>query len=125
MLNILLIMQRKAIAEGLMHGLAESKDIRLFHEPEHGNVAKVIGSCDAKVALIEAAEIGPYNTAYCLALCKELRIQTPGCKLLFMCPEQDEQSVRKVVDAKSDNLIDDFVFYDVTTDYLASKPLSM
>ena len=96
MLNILLIMQRKAIAEGLMHRLAASKELRLIHEPEHGNAAKTIGSCDAKVALIEAAESGHYGTVYCLALCKELRIQTPGCKLLFMCLSKMNKALEKL-----------------------------
>lgn len=42
-----------------------------------------------------------------------------------MCPEQDEKSIKQVVDAKGKKQIDDFVFYDVTTDYLASKLLSI
>jgi len=122
--KVVLIMHRKAIAQGLMAQLQDNKDINLVYEPDYSNAKNSLRSHHAKAALIEVTESGPYDMDYCLALCKELRVQTPECKLLLMCPEQDEQSVRKVVDAKSDNLIDDFVFYDVTIDYLASKLIS-
>lgn len=56
---------------------------------------------------------------------KKLREHSPECKLLVMCPEQDEKSIKQVVDSKGKKQIDDFVFYDVTTDYLASKLLSI
>ena len=125
MAKVVLIMHRKAIAQGLMARLQDNKDINLVYEPDYRNAKNSLHNHNAKAALIEAAESGPYDMDYCLALCKELRMQTPECKLLLMCPEQDEQSVRKVVDAKSDNLIDDFVFYDVTIDYLASKLISI
>lgn len=42
-----------------------------------------------------------------------------------MCPEQDEKIIKQVVDAKRQKQIDDFVFYDVTIDYLASKLTSI
>ena len=42
-----------------------------------------------------------------------------------MCSEQDEKSIKEVVAAKWARQIDDFVFYDVTIDYLASKIISI
>ena len=125
MAKVVLIMHRKAIAQGVMARLQDKEEINIVYEPDYSNAKDSLHNHKAKAALIEAAESGPYDMDYCLALCKELRMQTPECKLLLMCPEQDEQSVRKVVDAKSDNLIDDFVFYDVTIDYLASKLISI
>ena len=79
----------------------------------------------AKATLIEVAETGPYDIGYCLALCKELREDTPECKLILMCSEQDEKTIKEVVEAKGKNEIDDFVFYDVTIDYLTSKLISI
>ena len=122
---ILLIMQRRAIVQGLIDRLRDSPDVLLIYEPDYQNATIAIRNNNAKCALIEAAESGTYNMAYCLALCKRLRILIPECKLLLMCPEQDEQSVKLVIDAKGEKKIDDFVFYDVTIDYLASKLISI
>lgn len=125
MSNIVLIMQRKVIAEGLMIKLRDSPDASLIYEPDYENANLTINNYHAKAALIEAAESGLYDMDYCLYLCKRLRSEIPECKLLLMCTEQDEKSVRKVVKAKGKKEIDDFVFYDVTIDYLASKLTSI
>jgi hypothetical protein len=122
---ILLVMQRKAIVQGLINRLRNYPDILLIYEPDYPNAEASTRRYDAKVALIEAAESGPYDTAYCLTLCERLRQQTPGCALLLMCPEQDQQSVKLVVSAKGEKQIDDFVFYDVTIDYLVSKLITI
>jgi len=122
--NIILMMHRKAIMQGLINRLQGSPDIHLIYEPNYDNASVAISTYNAKVALIEAAESGSYDMHYCLILCKELRRHMPKCKLLLMCPEQDETSVKQVVDAKWKKQIDDFVFYDVTIDYLVSKLIS-
>jgi DNA-binding NarL/FixJ family response regulator len=54
-------------------------------------------------------------------LCNELREAAPECKLILMCSDQDEKTIEQVIDAMGKNYIDDFVFFDVTIDYLASK----
>ena len=113
------------IAQGLMNSLKDSPDIRLIYEPYYHKASNVSRDYNADAVLIEATESGPYDMDYCLKLCKELRRDNPKCKLLIMCPEQDEKSVKLVVSAKGKKEIDDFVFYDVTIDYLASKLISM
>lgn len=124
MQTILLIMRRKPIAQSLANKL-QSRDVHVAYEPEYDHAQEAIRSHNAGVVLIEAAESGLHNTAYCLALCKQLRTTSPQCRLLLMCPEQDKKSVLQAVDAKRENRIDDFVFYDVTIDYLATKMMSM
>lgn len=121
----MLIMQRKAIAEALMFKFREHPGIRLIYQPDYHSAQATIEGQNAKVALIEVTESGPYDMEYCLALCKRLRKNTPECKLLLMVPEQDEESIKQVVNPKGKKLIDDFVFYDVTMDYLTSKLLSI
>lgn len=118
-------MQRKAIVQVLMNRLGNNPYIRLIYESDYNNAKTSIDKHKAKAALVEVAETGPYNIRYCLALCKELRESKPDCKLILMCPEDDEGSVKQVVNAKGKKLIDDFVFYDVTMDYLTSKLLSI
>lgn len=121
MINILLIMHRKPIAEALMCKLTDSPDINLIYEDNYHKASMTIHKYIAKVCLIEVWETGKYDTEYCLALAKEIRRKNPDCKLIIMCSERDEDSISLVVKAKRENKIDDFVFYDVTIDYLASK----
>lgn len=122
---IILIMKRKPIAQGLMNCLKDSPDIHLVYEPYYYKTKIAIQKHNAKAALIEVAETGPYDIEYCLALCRELRENTPECKLILMCSEQDEKSIKLVVSAKRKEEIDDFVFFDVSIDYLASKLISI
>ena len=118
-------MRRKPVAQGLMETFREKKDVELIYEPDYSNADIAIRSHDAGIALIEVDESGEYDAVYCLALCTLLRKETPQCKLLIMCPEQDKDSIDQVVKAKQKGCIDDFVFYDSTIPYLTSKFLSL
>lgn len=122
---IILIMKRKPVAQGFMNSLQYSSDIQIIYEPYYHKADLAIQKHHAKAALIEVAETGPYDIGYCLALCKELREDRPECKLILMCSEQDEKTVKLVVEAKGKKEIDDFVFFDVTIEYLASKLISI
>ena len=122
---IILIMQRQAVAQGLMSKLRFSPDLKLIYEPYYHKANYTIQNYNAKAAIIEVAESGPYDIGYCLALCKELRENTPECKLILMCSDQDEKTIDLVIEAKAKERIDDFVFFDVTTDYLSSKLISI
>ena len=125
MSNIILIMFRKAIVQGLIDRLNTNKDINLIYEPNYDKANISICAHHADLVIIEAEEKGPFDMEFCLKLCHQLRSDIPKCKLLLMCSEHDDSSVKKVVDAKWSKQIDDFVFYDVTSDYLASKLISM
>ncbi len=125
MQTVVLVMGRRPIAQGLMAKLWGHQGLRLIHEPDFDRAGVAICCHYADIALIEIVESGKYDVSHCLALCVALRKQAPRCKLLLSCPEQDRASVMKVVAAKRDGCIDDFVFYDSTTDYLVSKLLSL
>lgn len=122
---VMLFMQRKAIAQGLMDKLKDSVDIHLIYVADYAIAKETIVSYDAQAVLIEATESGHYNIDYCLNLCQKIRKNTPECKLLLMCSDQDEYCIQGVVAAKGNGLIDDFVFYDASIDYLASKILAI
>ena len=125
MQTIVLVMRRKPVAQSLMQRMQTEQSLNSAFEPDYAQAGAAIRMQGASIALIEAWESGEYDTPHCLALCIRLRKETPECKLLLMCPEQDKGSVAQAVEAKRDGRIDDFVFYDSTIDYLASKLLSM
>jgi len=116
-------MRRKSVAQGLAQTLGDG--LRVIVEPSHRRAQARVRAGGADIALVEVAESGGHGIAECLALCACLREGVPQCKLLLMCPEQDRDSVAQAIAAKWQGRIDDFVFYDATTDYLVSKLLSM
>lgn len=124
MQKIVLLMQRMAIVSSLENKLNENLELNIIHKANYELVKKNIID-NVKVYLIEVAESGPFDIYYCLDLVKFIKKLDSNCKLLLMCSEHDEMSIDLVLKAKRDSFIDDFVFYDVTIDYLASKLLAL
>ena len=123
--TIILLMKRKPIAQAIINSLKDKEEICPIYESNYKNVSLTITKYKPKAVLIEVAEAGPYDIGYCLELCKKIRRKTPECKLILMSSERDERSVKEVITAKSQDKIDDFVFYDVTIDYLTSNLISI
>ena len=124
--TIVLIVWRKPIAQGLAQRLRDDPGIHLIFEPSYSRAHQAVCSRATGAVLIEVAESGgQHGISDCLALCAHLRGAAPQCKLLLMCPERDRAAVARAVEAKRLGHIDDFVFYDSSIDYVASKLLAM
>ena len=117
-------MLRQAVAQGLIHRLEGISDVRVFYEGDYSKAEGLINPNAADIALIEVAETGVYDVLYCLDLCTRLRKTIPSCKLILLCPEQDEADVSAIVEAKQKGNIEDFIFYDASLDYLVFKLIS-
>ncbi|MFR3077748.1 MAG: hypothetical protein ACLTNE_05290 [Intestinimonas butyriciproducens] len=98
---------------------------QLCYEPDYANADVAIRRHLAAGALLEVTEDGEYDMDFCLALCTWLREATPDCHLMLMCPENQQETVNRAIAAKKQKLIDDFVFYDVSLDYLAASLQSL
>ena len=122
---IVLIMWRRAIAESLLFKLNTESFLKLCYEPDYTQADNCVKENNAKVALIEAAETGDHDVSKCLEICAVLRKEAVDCKLILMCPDQDEESVAQTVNAMQEGQIDDFVFYEASFDYLSSKIITM
>lgn len=122
---MLLIMRRASLAQGLMAKVQDTPGMQLCYEPDYANADVAIRSHLATGALLEVAEDGAQDIGYCLALCAWLREVTPHCRLMLMCPEGQAESVHRAIEAKRKGEIDDFVFYDVSLDYLAASLQSL
>ncbi len=120
--TIVLLMTRTPVAQGLIKKL-ERPSIRLCYESDYTKADNLVHVNGANIALIEIAETGIYDAKFCLALCSRLHNKVRSCKILLMCPEQDELSIATAIDGKQEGIIEDFVFYDASIDYLASKLL--
>ena len=123
MWTIVLAMGREPIAQVLAAKLADFIGVRVISERDYLTAADIACSRDAQTVLFELAEWGVYDADYCLRLCERLRKDAPDCGLILLCPEGDEVSVAAAVQARREGMIDDFVFYDASTDFLVSKLL--
>ena len=123
--TVLLIMRRASLAQGLMAKVQDTPGMQLCYEPDYAPADVAIRSHLATGALLEVAEDGAQDIGYCLALCAWLREVTPHCRLMLMCPEGQTEAVHRAIEAKRKGEIDDFVFYDVSLDYLAASLQSL
>lgn len=118
--TVLLIMQRASLAQGLMAKALNTSGIKLYYEPDYTNAEAAIHSYLAAGALLEVSENGAHDIDSCLSLCTWLRKAAPYCRLMLMCPEGQIEAVHRAIEAKRKGEIDDFVFYDVSLDYLTA-----
>ena len=123
--TVLLIMRRASLAQGLMAKVQDAPGLQLCYEPDYANADVAIRSHLATGALLEVAEDGAQDIDFCLALCAWLREVTPHCRLMLMCPEGQAETVHRAIEAKRKGEIDDFVFYDVSLDYMAASLQSL
>ncbi len=123
--SVVLIMRRASLAQGLMTKVQNDPGFQLCYEPDYANADVAIRRHLAAGALLEVTEDGEYDMDFCLALCTWLREATPDCHLMLMCPENQQEAVNRAIAAKKQKLIDDFVFYDVSLDYLAASLQSL
>ena len=124
MQSIVLIMRRKPVATALRQRIQDNaRDLDLVIS--YDQAPDLVRQDEGTAALIEVAEYGMFNLSYCLKLCAVLRETTSRCRILLLCPEEEEDIVAAALKAKQDQLIDDYIFYDATLDYMASKILTL
>ena len=123
--TVILIMNRASLAQGLMAKVCDIPGIQLCYEPDYANADVTIRTHLAVGALLEVSEDGIHDIGFCLTLCAWLRKVTPHCRLMLMCPEAQKEAVHRAVEAKQKGEIDDFVFYEVSLDYLVASLQSL
>lgn len=123
--TVILIMRRASLAQGLIAKVRDAPGIQLCYEPDYAHADVAIRTHLAAGALIEVSEDDVHDINFCLTLCAWLRKVTPHCRLMLMCPEGQTEAVHLAIEAKRRGEIDDFVFYDVSLDYLAASLQSL
>ena len=118
--TVLLIMGRASLAQGLMAKAQDIPGIRLCDEPDYNSADLSARRRPIHGALLEVSEDGSHDIDFCMVICSRLRKAAPGCRIMLMCPEGQTDTVHRAVEAKRKGEIDDFVFYDVSLDYLTA-----
>ena len=123
MTRVLLLMFRRIMSDAIMRSLADDSRFKFHASQNYGNAQSAAKTYTPDIALVEIPENKAYHPEDYVKICTEVRDATPGCKLLLMCPEDSGESKNAAVEAMQAGEIDDFVYYDVSIDYLVSKLL--
>ena len=122
MKTILLSICNSLMALSITHSLNHSGGFSV-HSAAPGNqgIAEKCAAVSADILLMEAA----YNTGAtlddCLNEARLLRVLRPRCRIVLLCDENSTPEIaRKVVQAKKDGLIDEFVYSSVSESYLTA-----
>ncbi len=120
--RVLLIMRRKILSDALVKQAKSNARFELCCEQNYSLAVLTAEASMPDVAVVEVPESGIWKEPEkCLRVCDVIRKQVPGCKQVLLCSENDETSCKALVQAKRDNRIDDFLYYETSVSYLFSK----
>ena len=118
---VILLWCRKVITDLLAIALQKRPDVQTIGVHTYDDAKSAATERNPSIALIELHEKQNGLNKETLGFCDEIRKASPGCKIVLLCPEADKESVQVCIEAKRQGQIEDFVFYDTSTDYLVSK----
>ena len=120
--RVLLVMKRKILSDALIDQAARDPRFELMAAQNYSTAVLTAESCTPEITLVEIPESGSWKSAEkCLLLCDAIHRQFPNCKQVILCDEDNADSYNAAIQAKQENRIDDFLFYDNSIRYLFSK----
>jgi response regulator RpfG family c-di-GMP phosphodiesterase len=119
--NVMLVLCRKVISGLLIEAIQKRTEITAFGVYEFNKAKNMAMVRQPKIALVEIPERHGTPAQDALDICEEIKEVSPGCKVMLICPENDEESVRACLKAVKERKINDFLFYDSSVDYLVAK----
>jgi len=118
---VMLVLGRKVIADLLIRSIDKNASMEAFGVYDYKNAGITALSRKPYLALVEIPEKYGFQALETLDVCVEIKKESPGCKIVLLCPEKDKESVDVCIEAKKTGEIEDFLFYDSSVDYLVSK----
>ena len=127
MKKIGLITTNKLLAQSLAASIESYPDLdmetHLLLDPHQAALDAVIFKID--VAVVDVYAGNPKQASSAMHICEDIRRAVPGCRLLLLVPQADTPTHDMVMTAMKHNTIDDYVFCDVSLDYLLTKLLAL
>ena len=121
MTKVLLIMYRQLMSDAMMSALSGNPNFKFFLDKSYKNAEAAARTYMPDIALMEIPESKAYHPEDYLIICDGVKSVRPDCKLMLMCPENSSESRQAAVEAMRSGRIDDFIYYNVSMDYLESK----
>ena len=122
MRRVVIDMQNYLFADAIALALKNADsdfDVRRSENPEN-----TVDLCRLSVPyalLMEVTGYSPWHLEERLRIRNEIKRQTPHCKIVLIVDENAEKPLaRRVLHAKKDGLIDNFIFGSVSAEYLTA-----
>lgn len=122
MRRVVIDMQNYLFADAIALALKNADsdfDVRRSENPEN-----TVDLCRLSVPyalLMEVTGYSPWRLEERLRIRNEVKRQTPHCKIVLIVDENAEKPLaRRVLQAKKDGLIDNFIFGSVSAEYLTA-----
>ena len=121
MTTVLLIMYRQLMSDALIRSLSGSLKFKFYRDQSYRQAVIATQTYNPDITLVEIPENKAYQPEDYLIICDDVKSVRPECKLMLMCPENSDESRQAAVEAMRSGRIDDFIYYNVSMDYLESK----
>ena len=126
--KVIVSIGNKLLSEAIAEALDKNGNFKSFTiaTKKTGEMMKDITVIKPKILLF-GISFSKYSTfEEALELIKRIRVERPECKICVLCDYNAQPDVvKKVIEEKSKNNIDVFLFTSVTTDYMISSMLSL
>ena len=122
MKRIVLDFQCAMFADAISQTLERSDpDFRVLRAESPGQTAALCRSGLACALIMEVTGYPPWRLEERLRLRDEIKRQRPGCKVLLLVDENADRALAsRVLQAKKDGRIDNFIYASVSPTYLAA-----
>lgn len=122
MRRIVIDMQNYLFADAIAQALKSSDsdfDVRRSESPD--KTADLCSLCEPYALLMEVTSYTPWKIEERLKIRDEVKQQKPHCKIVLIVDENAEKKLaRRVLQAKKDGLIDNFIYGSVSASYLSA-----
>lgn len=122
MRRIVVDMQNYLFADAIAQALKNADsdfDVRSSESPN--KTVELCGLCEPYALLMEVAGYTPWKLEERLKIRDEVKRLKPHCKIVLIVDENAEKKLaRRVVQAKKDGLIDNFIYGSVSATYLSA-----
>lgn len=122
MRRIVVDMQNYLFADAISRALQSADsdfDVRRSDSPD--KTAELCGFCEPYALLMEVTGYTPWKFEERLKIRDEVKKQRPDCKIVLIVDENTEKELaRRVLQAKKDGLIDNFIYGSVSASYLSA-----
>jgi len=119
--TVLLVMYRKIVAQSWLLLLKNDGRVCSYAEYSYENAVLTAEACGAQTVVVEIPESGPVSTKSCIDICRSLKKKDSKTKVLLLCCENSVEAKNAAISAQRNKIIDDFLFFDTSWDYLMSK----
>ena len=122
MRRVVLDLQCAMFADAISQALERcDPDFSLLRAQSPEETVSLCGSSRAYALIMEVTDRSPWRLGERLRLRDEVKRQCPGCKVLLLVDENgDRELARRVLQAKKDGRVDNFIYGSVSPAYLAA-----